>query len=453
MKILFETFGCQMNKVDSETAAERLLVQGYELVADAESADVVVFNTCSVREHAEERVYSRIGALKWEKLRRPSLIIAVMGCMAQNSAGAVFRRAPLVDIVCGPRQAARLGDFIAQARAGQRILAIDGGDRIRHHKAPRNVRVLDPADAPPFARCGSVRPVPYQAFVTIMQGCDNFCSYCIVPYVRGPEISRPAEEIIEEINRLVETGAREVTLLGQNVNSYGGGLPSLLRVIHNIPGLDRIRFVTSHPKDVTDDLLSTMAELPGVCNHLHAPAQSGSDSILKLMHRGYTRRQYDDMLERARRIVPDIEIASDFIVGFPGETEQDFEQTVQLVRSAGFNQCFIFKYSPRKGTRAAELIDDVPEEAKKRRNNELLAVQEEVSARRNRAKHGRILGVLVDGPSKSDPSKLAGRSPGYDIVVTEGPETLVGSIIDVRITDSTPLTLFGEIVKHAPAIR
>jgi len=448
LKVQIETFGCQMNKLDSETAAERLLAAGFAIADGAEEADVILFNTCSVREHAEERVYSRVGALKRQKQRRHDLTIGVMGCMAQKDGEKVFRRAPFVDIVCGPKQEANLAELIALARQGQRVLALDDGARITARAdPPRSVRVVDPVDPPHFARCGLTRPAVFHDFVESAQGCDNFCSYCIVPYVRGPEESRPTEEIADEVKRLADSGVREVTLLGQNVNSYAGGLADLLRKIHDTPGIQRIRFVTSHPKDVTDDLLQTMAELPKVCEHLHAPAQSGSSSVLKRMNRRYTREQYNDMLDRAGRIVPGIEIASDFIVGFPGETEEEFRETVELVRAAEFNQCFIFKYSPRPGTSAAEMPDDVPAEVKKRRNTELLAAQEEVSTRRNRAKHGRVLEVLIEGPSKNDASKLYGRSRGYDIVVVESPTSLAGSTVSVRIVDSTPLTLFGEIAE------
>ena len=453
LRVHFETFGCQMNKLDSETAAERLLAGGFAIADGPEDADVILFNTCSVRQHAEDRVYSRVGALKWEKRRRPGLIIGVMGCMAQKDGEKIFRRSPLVDIVCGPRQEANLAHLIADARKGRRILALDNGRLTKARtNPPAGVHTAGPngptdPDAQQFARRGLTRPAPFRDFVAIMHGCNNFCSYCIVPYVRGAEQSRPVSDIAGEVQRLAGSGVCEITLLGQNVNSYAEGLADLLRHIHDTPGLKRIRFVTSHPRDVTDDLLEAMAVLPKVCEHLHTPAQSGSSAVLERMNRGYTRDQYLDMLDRARRIVPGIEIASDFIVGFPGETEEDFQQTAELVRRAEFGQCFIFKYSPRPGTRAAREADDVPDEVKKRRNNELLAVQEEVSRRRNRAKHGQRMEVLMAGPSKSDTSKLSGRTRGHDIVVADGPASLAGQIVNVRITDSTPLTLFAEIVE------
>jgi len=465
IRVHIETFGCQMNKLDSETAAEALLRAGFEIADGPDSADVILFNTCSVRQHAEERVYSRIGALKLAKRQRPHLVIGVLGCMAQKDGELVFRRAPLVDIVCGPRHEADLAELIAEARSGRRVLALDNG-RILTPSPPRQARrgrmggegrerTSEPARAsadlivadhapPPYAeRDGRTRPSPFHAFTAIMLGCDNFCSYCVVPYVRGREESRPPEDVAAEVARLAESGVREITLLGQNVNSYAFGLPQLLRRIHDTPGLERIRFVTSHPKDVSDELLAAMAELPKVCKHLHAPAQSGSTRILHQMNRRYTREHYLDMIGRARRMVPGIEIASDFIVGFPTETEDEFMESVDLVRRVEFNQCFIFKYSPRPGTKAADIPDDVPEDVKKRRNTELLAVQEVVSTRRNRQKQGRIMDVLVEGASKNDPGKLAGRTDGNDILVFEGPESLAGTIVNVRITGSTALTLFG----------
>lgn len=452
-KVCFETFGCQMNKLDSETAAERLAAAGYVIAYSADDADVILLNTCSVRKHAEDRVYSRIGALKALKARRPGLVVGVMGCMAQKDGEEVLRRAPLVDLVVGPRQEANLARLIEEVRRGGRVLALDDGRIVRQRPRSDAVRSMPEAAAQPFERRGLGRPSRFQAFAAITLGCDNFCSYCIVPYVRGPEVSRPAGEVAAEVRRLAESGAREVTLLGQNVDSYAGGLAGLLRLIHDTPGLLRIRFVTSHPRDVSDELLAAMAELPRVCGHLHAPAQSGSTRVLGLMNRGYARDGYLAMVERARRLVPGIEIASDFIVGFPGETEEDFAQTLSLVEQAGFNQAFIFKYSPRPGTRAAELPDDVPDGVKRRRNSELLAAQEAVSTRRNREKHGRVLDVLIEGPSKNDPSRLCGRSPGNDIVVADGPESLAGSIVPVRITSSTPLTLFGEIEAESCGLR
>ena len=320
-----------------------------------------------------------------------------------------------------------------------------------------------------FERSTAKRPDPYRAFVAIMRGCNNFCSYCIVPHVRGREISRPPEDVENEVRALVRGGCAEITLLGQNIDAYAAAnsrLPDLLRRLDaNVPGLERLRFVTSHPKDISAELLRAMAELPSLCEHLHMPAQSGSTRILRAMNRGYTADRYREIIASAREIVPDIEIASDFIVGFPGETDEDFEATVSLVRECRFNQSFIFKYSPRERTKAAEMPDDVPLAVKQERNQRLLAVQEEVSRARQRAKEGRTFEVLVEGPSKRDKSRLAGRTRGYDIVVFPGPEgsggkcssvrtdahsphatnIRSGALVNVRITDSTPLTLFGEL--------
>ena len=301
-------------------------------------------------------------------------------------------------------------------------------------------------------RVPTARPDRWRAFVSILRGCNSFCTYCIVPHVRGRETSRPADEIESEVRDLVADGCAEITLLGQNVDAYrhvDTDLAALLRRLdHAVPTLRRLRFITSHPKDISPRLLDTIAELPSVCEHLHMPAQSGSTRILQAMNRSYTADRYREIVDGARDAVPNIEIASDFIVGFPGETDADFQATVDLVRHCEFNQAFIFKYSPREGTRAAErMTDDVPMAVKAERNQVLLAVQEEISIRRNRAKHGSTVEVMVEGPSKRDRARLFGRTRGYDIVVfprPEGAEPEPGSVVRVRITDSTALTLFGE---------
>jgi len=428
------TFGCQMNRLDSETVAGRLLEDGCREASSLAEADIVVINTCSVRQHAEDKVWSLLGALRRRKERRPEMIIAVVGCMAQKEGRRILERMPHVDVVCGPQELARLPELVAEARERRERLVATG------HSAACLPRVV--------AR----RPNKFQAFVAIMRGCDNFCSYCIVPYVRGRERSRPPGEIEDEVRRLVADGCKEVTLLGQNVNSYGRTLgdgttlASLLRRLDRIEGLERIRFVTSHPKDATDELFEAMGELPSVCHHLHMPAQSGSNRVLRDMNRRYSREHYLERLSRLRELVPDVEVASDFIVGFPGETEAEFEETVELVREAEFLNCFIFKYSPRPGTRAARMPDDVPWEVKRERNRRLLAVQEEVMRRRQAAMVGKEVEVLVEGPSKRDKTKLTGRTRQNHIVAFPGEASLVGRTVQVRIIDSTPLTLFGEVV-------
>jgi tRNA-2-methylthio-N6-dimethylallyladenosine synthase len=357
-----------------------------------------------------------------------------MGCMAQKEGRALLETFPHVSVVCGTRHFAELPELVQRARdGGERIVATD--------------------DAPlSFDRIPAVRPEPYRAFVSVMRGCDSFCSYCIVPYVRGRQVSRPPDEIEDEVRRLVDDGCVEITLLGQNVDAYSHGetdLAALLRRIGPAPGLRRLRFVTSHPAWVSDGLLHAMAETPSVCEHLHAPAQSGSDRVLAAMNRGYTAGRYREMIASARRIVPGIEVASDFIVGFPGETDEDFAATASLLRDGAFNQAFIFKYSPRDGTRAARLPDDVPLAVKRQRNEELLAIQDEVSTARHEAKVGTTVEVLVEGPSKRDASRLTGRTRGNDIVVFPGPDTDVprpGELADVRVTGSTALTLVGDLV-------
>jgi len=433
-KVCFITFGCQMNKLDSELAAAEFQRHGFTLTADRDEAGVVIINTCSVRRHAEERAVSNLGMFRRAKEEFPGLVLAIMGCMAQKDGEGLLRAYPYLDIVCGTRRFIDLPELVGRVRSeGSRHAVTD--------------------DAPvAFERSTTTRPDAYRAFVGIMRGCNNFCSYCIVPYVRGREISRPPEEIESEIRALAADGCAEITLLGQNVDAYehdGVGLADLLRRIDaNTPGLVRLRFVTSHPKSISDDLLRAMAELPSVCEYLHMPAQSGSTRVLAAMNRGYTAERYREIVASARQTVPGIEIASDFIVGFSGETDEDFESTVSLVRDCQFNQSFIFKYSPREGTKAASIADDVPMDVKKDRNQRLLAVQEEVSRARQKAKEGRTFELLVEGVSKRDSSRLAGRTRGHGIVVFPKPvgvELAPGSLIDVRIIDSTPLTLLGEI--------
>jgi len=432
-KVCFVTFGCQMNKLDSELAAGEFARRGMTLTPDPDEAGVVVLNTCSVRRHAEQRALSHLGLFRRAKEQWPELVVAVMGCMAQKEGDRLLRSVPHLDVVCGTKHFADLPGLVERVRTEGGRYAVTG-------------------DAPvTFDRAVAVRPHPYRAFVSVMRGCDSFCSYCVVPYVRGRETSRPPEEIEEESRGLIDDGCIELTLLGQNIDAYRHGdtdLAALLERVGVVPALGRLRFVTSHPKDISERLLRTMAEVGPVCEHLHMPAQSGSTRVLRAMNRGYAAERYREIVAAARATVPDIEIASDFIVGFPGETDEDFEATVSLVRECAFNQSFIFKYSPREGTRAAQLSDDVPRRVKEERNQALLAVQEAVSRERHRAKEGRTIRVLVEGPSKRDASRLTGRTRGNDIVVfpmPSRPDLPPGSFVDVRITESTPLTLMGEL--------
>ncbi len=432
--VFFETFGCQMNKLDAELSLGLLQEEGYRIVDKVDEADVILFNTCSVRQHAEDKVYSHLGALKILKKNHPDVIVGVLGCMAQKDGEAIFKRMPHVDLVCGTRMFSQLPELLLKIRNhGSHVLAIDENQIV-------NIK-----------RVVTYRPNIYQAFVTVMRGCDNFCSYCIVPYVRGREISRTIADIKEEAQALVLNGCKEITLLGQNINSYGKGLDGnvtlgdLLSELNDLEGLERIRFVTSHPADMSRDLIRTMCRLEKVCEHLHMPAQSGSDDVLKRMRRGYTAGYYREFVRYARELIPHLAVASDFIVGFPGETEEDFQETVRLMEDIRFQNCFIFKYSPRTGTKAAELKDDVPAETKRVRNIKLLELQKHISLEENKKIVSKEVQVLVEGASKSDPNRLSGRTRQNHIVVFNGSQELVGKLVGVVIHEVTDLTLFGKL--------
>jgi tRNA-2-methylthio-N6-dimethylallyladenosine synthase len=458
-KLYIETVGCQMNVLDSELVVGSLRRLGYELTHEATEADVIFLNTCSVRQHAEDKIYSALGRLRPHKQRHPEKIIGVLGCMAQKDQELIRRRAPHVDIVCGTGQLARLPELIALVdRTGtpQLALSLDRAESSRHD-VERSFESYDPLRDP------SMRPSPYQAYVRIMIGCDKFCTYCIVPKVRGPEQSRHPEQIAAEVQQLAHEGCKEVTLLGQTVNSYkydlGDGrrsrLSDLLARIHDTPGIARIKFITNFPRDMSDDLLDVMRELPKVSPYLHVPAQSGCNDVLRRMKRLYTVEYYREMLARCREGVPGVAISSDFIVGFCGETEESFERTCDLVATSGFKNSFIFKYSPRPGTKGDELYaDDVTEEVKKRRNNDLLAIQNGVSLADHRRRIGDKVEVLVEGPSKTalkhetsrGPTQLTGRTPTDHIVVFEGNQRLIGRLVQVVVQEATAFTLFGSVV-------
>jgi tRNA-2-methylthio-N6-dimethylallyladenosine synthase len=432
-----------MNKLDSELSIGSLLKRGYIFAEDENDADIILLNTCSVRDKAEHKVYSQLGSLREQKEKKPGLILGVLGCMAQNEGDRIFKRMPHVNLVCGTRMFSKLPELLEDINGtNKRILAIDEDGEVN------------------FDRLVSRRQNRYSAFVSIMRGCDNYCSYCIVPYVRGREFSRPVADIIDEVKSLADDGCKEVTLLGQNVNSYGKGLngkvtlATLLRKLDPIEGIERIRFVTSHPRDMTKEILEAVGELPKVCEYLHMPAQSGSDKILKKMRRQYTSAHYRELVEMAKSLVPDIKIASDFIVGFPGEKGEDFEDTVRLLNDVRCQNSFIFKYSPRTGTAASEFPDDVQEETKKRRNHILLDLQKKISTEENRKMAGKSAEVLVEGTSKSDAGRLSGRTRQNQIVAFDLPEgsnladvssSLPGKLINIDIVNSTDLTLFGVI--------
>jgi tRNA-2-methylthio-N6-dimethylallyladenosine synthase len=458
-KLYIETVGCQMNVLDSELVVGALRRQGYVLTREPTEADVIFFNTCSVRQHAEDKIYSALGRLRGHMARHPEKVLGVLGCMAQKDQELILRRAPHVDIICGTGQLSRLPELIEEAKKTdkpQLALSLDRKEASRH-EVERSFESYDPLRDP------SMRPTPFQAYVRIMIGCDKFCTYCIVPSVRGPEQSRPPEHIAAEVRQLANEGCKEITLLGQTVNSYryqrGDGrqerLSDLLLHIHDTPGLERIKFITNFPRDMSDDLLDAVRTLPRVGPYLHVPAQSGCNAVLKRMKRLYTVEYYHDMLARCRERVPGVAISSDFIVGFCGETEASFEGTCDLVRAGRFKNSFIFKYSARPGTKADELFpDDVPEEVKKRRNNDLLGIQNANSLADHRRCIGGTFEVLVEGPSKTalkhetgpGPKQLTGRTQTDHIVVFEGNERLVGRTVQVHIDQATSFTLFGTVV-------
>ncbi|WP_435010327.1 tRNA (N6-isopentenyl adenosine(37)-C2)-methylthiotransferase MiaB [Tundrisphaera lichenicola] len=455
-KLYIETVGCQMNLLDSELVVGKLRNEGYELTDDIGQADTILYNTCSVRQHAEDKIYSALGRIKNIKRERPEVSIGVLGCMAQKDQGQILRRAPHVDVVIGPGQLGRVSELLDQAKAdGKPRMAVslprNGGSR---DLITESFAEYDPLREP------AMRPSPFQAFVRIMMGCDKFCTYCIVPSVRGPEQSRPPDAIVEETRMLADQGVREITLLGQTVNSYkfreGDGrisrLSDLLARLHEIEGIGRIRFITNFPNDMTDDLLRAVRDLPKVSRYLHVPAQSGCDEVLKRMKRGYSVELYDEMMHRIRETLPEASVSSDFIVGFCGETEASFQRSMELVERSRFKNSYIFKYSPRLGTKADTiLIDDIPEDVKKRRNNELLALQNRISAEDHQAFVGRTVEVLVEGPSKSaareaEPGEfgqLTGHTHCDRIVVFDGPGRLIGEFLPVQIERASLLTLFG----------
>ena len=484
-RLFLETFGCQMNVLDSELVLGQLRGQGYVSTDDRATADVVVFNTCSVREHAEQKVWSRLGELRARKQVDPGVVIGVIGCMAERDGADLFRRFPHVDVLCGPGELDKFAGLIHNAvvtgAAGkvERQVALMGDTARRSSTltaAEDHLELLD------LSRSTSGHDAPAQAYVRITRGCNKFCTYCVVPYTRGPEVHRPPQNIVDEVVRLTRAGVREVTLLGQTINHYaykhGDGrtttFADLLYAVHAAtPDLPRLRFVTSYPRDFTDDALAAIRDCERICRYLHVPAQSGSDRILRAMNRGYTASQYLEFIDRARAFLPDVSLASDFIVGFPTETDADFDATVELTKRCRFKTCFIFKYSPRPGTTAIDrFADDVPEDVKRRRNNQLLAVQAAVSAEANRALVGNIVEVLVGGQSRlaakpaypssnvelgwerrppADPgtTQLSGRTRGDQIVVFDGGASLVGQLLDVEVTDARNLTLFARRAEPA----
>jgi tRNA-2-methylthio-N6-dimethylallyladenosine synthase len=475
--VYLQTYGCQMNERDSEEILGMLTGQGYAVAEREEDADVILLNTCSVRAHAEERAFGKMGLMQRWKQERPELVLGILGCMAKAQREEVFRRLPQVDLVAGPAEIYDLPDLLAgvaerRQRAGlgakSRVLAVD-----------RKVRPLDRRPATDY-RTGRVA-----AFVTIMEGCDKKCAYCIVPTTRGQEVSRPVEEILDEVQQLARAGYRQVTLLGQNVNSYGkrfpdgsGWLgpgrrrallqlearreapddgspdpdgpessrlvdfPALLRAIDRKTSIERVRFTTSHPFDAHEELFRAMAECRSACEFLHLPVQSGSDAMLRAMRRGYTVEAYLAKIARLRELVPDVALSTDVIVGFPGETEADFEATCRLMERVRYDSAFVFKYSPRPGTEAAGWPDDVPQPVKERRNQLVLELQARISREALEASVGREVEVLVEERNRR--GQLAGKSRRNTTVVLDGPDALIGELVTVRVGRVTATTLIAE---------
>ena len=456
------SYGCQMNKLDSELVESRLMQRGYVAAGDEDSADVVLLNTCSVRQHAEDRVWSKLGKLRVRKRGQPGLVVGVLGCMAQEHKRYLLARMPHVDLVVGPSAFGDIDETVERARARNAALA---AERAPDGPLPKAkivgagmLSVDRGVSGDRIVRNVKVRPHRSQAYMSIMRGCNMPCSYCIVPTTRGDEISRPIADLLEEAHRLCDDGVTEITLLGQTVNAYGrdlkgqdARLSGLLRALHEIPALRRLAFITSHPNFLSPDLIDAIAELPKVQRFLHLPAQSGSNAVLKAMRRGYTVERYKKRVEQLWAKAPDVELHSDWIVGYPGETEADFEQTVAFCREIGFAQSYVFKYSPRPGTRSAELEDSVPDADKERRNQVLLQVQEELSARKNRALVGQTVEVLVEGESKVR-GRLTGRTAQHRLVhFASGDRALFGQYVPVRITEALAHSCVGELQPHDAA--
>jgi tRNA-2-methylthio-N6-dimethylallyladenosine synthase len=438
-RVYLKTFGCQMNEYDSARMADVLReAGGYEPTDDPAAADLLLLNTCSVREKAQEKVFSLLGQWRTLKRSRPGVIIGVGGCVASQEGEGITERAPFVDLVFGPQTLHRLPEMITQLRADGRAV----------------VDVSFP-EIEKFDRLPEPRAHGATAFVSVMEGCSKYCTFCVVPYTRGEEVSRPVAQVMDEVRRLVAQGVSEVTLLGQNVNAYrgaldGGGHADLAALIYHVaavPGVERVRFTTSHPVEFRDSLVEAYRDLPQLASYLHLPVQSGSDRILALMKRGHTALEYKQKIRRVREARPGISLSSDFIVGFPGETERDFEDTMRLIEDVGFDQSFSFIYSRRPGTPAASLPDDVPHEVKQARLERLQARIDANALAISRAMVGSVQRVLVERPSKKDARQLAGRTENNRWVNFDGPPAMINRFVDVAITEALPNSLRGRLAE------
>ncbi|MEI6760183.1 MAG: tRNA (N6-isopentenyl adenosine(37)-C2)-methylthiotransferase MiaB [Betaproteobacteria bacterium] len=441
-KVFIKTFGCQMNEYDSDKMADVMhAAQGYEPTDDVNDADLILFNTCSVREKAQEKVFSDLGRVK--HLKKKGVLIGVGGCVASQEGAAIIERAPYVDVVFGPQTLHRLPQLLAERQ------------RLNHAQVDISFPEIEKFDHLPPARMDGA-----SAFVSIMEGCSKYCSYCVVPYTRGEEVSRPFEDVLVEVAGLADQGVKEVTLLGQNVNAWRAAMgasgdsadfATLLTYVADIPGIERIRYTTSHPNEFTQSLIAAYDTVPKLVSHLHLPVQHGSDRILMAMKRGYTAMEYKSTVRKLRAIRPDMAMSSDFIVGFPGETEDDFGKMMKLIDDIGFDNSFSFIFSPRPGTPAANLSDDTPHEVKLRRLQELQAVINTNIKRISDSRLGTVQRILVEGTSKRDATELMGRTECNRVVNFVGQPRLVGQMVDVRITETRSYTLRGEVLTQESA--
>lgn len=437
------TWGCQMNVDDSEQISNILLQMGYEQAKDEQNADIIMLNTCSVRNKPEQKVRSKLGELRILKDANPDLIIGVCGCMAQKEGEALRRRAPYIDLVIGTASLERIPELIGEIRHRRHPLYALGLPRAASDEATTPTRVLDR------------QPTGIKSFVPIMYGCDNFCSYCVVPYVRGKERSRNMAEIVDEVRGLAERGVKDVTLLGQNVNSYGKALQEkidfadLLAAVNDVQGVERIRFTTSHPKDLSDRLIQAMAELPKVCEHVHLPIQSGDDDVLKAMRRGYTSDDYRRLVEKLRNAVPRVVLTTDLLIGFPGETEVQFENTLALAEEIRFDAAFMFAYNPIKNTSAAAMTDQVPPKIKNQRLRRLIDVVNDITVEINDSQVGSEFEVLAEGVSHKDAARATGLTRGNKTVNFPGSAELSGKLVTVRAVKGHLWGFSGELISVA----
>ena len=442
-KVFIKTFGCQMNEYDSDKMLDVLhAADGYEPTQNVDDADLILFNTCSVREKAQEKVFSDLGRVK--HLKAKGVLIGVGGCVASQEGDAIIERAPYVDVVFGPQTLHRLPQLLgSRARLGKPQVDISFPE-------------IEKFDHLPPARVDGA-----SAFVSIMEGCSKYCSYCVVPYTRGDEVSRPLDDVLVEVAGLADQGVKEVTLLGQNVNAWRGAMggtaeiadfATLLDYVSDIPGIERIRYVTSHPNEFTQRLIDAYASLPKLVNHLHLPVQHGSDRILMAMKRGYTAMEYKSTIKKLRAIRPELAMSSDFIVGFPGETESDFQQLMKLVNDVGYDTSFSFIFSPRPGTPAANLPDDTPHAVKLARLQQLQAALDDSVRAISDSRLGTMQRILVEGPARKDPSELMGRTECNRVVILKGQPRLIGQMVDVKITEASQRSLRGEVVTQGDPV-